>query len=346
MSVYFFNSIYQDINKIGSAKKVWLQFIFASIWLFISIFACAETGDLTLSEPAFDSQIVVKTSAKFAGAVSSVVFRGKEYIVSRNSGALLQSASSFENLGECYNPTEAGSWEDDKIPNTSVLKAAEVVGNQLRTVNNMGFWRNPDQPYKRTCGLRPGFDHIVNTVPTSGHLLYKQLTVGLTDFPNVIEYLVTYEVPIPSNYLHGAVFDPTHFTWATFEASTGYLLKEFYGALYYDPIYGVETDPGKHQGEQDQPVILFTPDKRNAMGVYSPQLPQEGLKYGYGLWRQTNNNKWNCVFHEHNVRPGKYNYQCFIVIGTVAEVEDTMRRLAKTYGHSDSPVHLKIIEKK
>lgn len=327
--------------EVGSSRRGQFRCFVGTLFVFAPTFVCASLGDFSLSEPAFDSQIVLKTSARFAGAISSVIFRGKEYIDNRGPGALLQSASSFDSLGECYNPTEAGSWMGDPTPNTSVLKAAEVTGNQLRTVTDMGFWRNPGNTYPRGCGLRPEYKQVVNTAHTSGHLLYKWLTVGLPDFPNVIEYRVAYHVPAPATFLAGAIHDSTHFETAVFEASTGYLLKEFSSAVYYDPINGTEIDAGNRRGEQSLPVILFTPDKHNAMGVYSPQLPQRGLRFGYGRFASPDINKWNCVFREKNVTPGVYEYQCLIIIGTLDEVEATMRRLGKAYTHSSSPVPLR-----
>jgi hypothetical protein len=68
------------------------------------------------------------------------------------------------------------------------------------------------------------------------------------------------------------------------------------------------------------------------MGVYSPELPQKGLKVGYGRFSFPNVNKWNCVFRKSNVKPGPYEYRCLIVLGTLKEVEDTMGRLDRTFG--------------
>jgi hypothetical protein len=125
---------------------------------------------------------------------------------------------------------------------------------------------------------------------------------------------------------------PDHFSSATFEASTGYVPKEFSGAIYYDPKQNKEIDPGDHQGEQSLPVILFTEDKHYAMGVYSPELPQKGWKVGYGRFTFPSVNKWNCVFRESNVKPGPYQYRCLIVLGTLDEVENTVQRLDNVYG--------------
>ena len=42
-------------------------------------------------------------------------------------------------------------------------------------------------------------------------------------------------------------------------------------------------------------------DDAYAIGVFSPQLPQEGI--GYGRFTFPDVNKWNCVFRELNVQP-------------------------------------------
>ncbi|ODT85456.1 MAG: hypothetical protein ABS69_00785 [Nitrosomonadales bacterium SCN 54-20] len=184
----------------------------------------------------------------------------------------------------------------------------------------MAFFLGPGQAYPKGCGSKKYLKQAVNTVETSTHILDKRLTVGLPDFPNVIEHDVIYHVP-------------DHFTSATFEASTGYVPKEFSESAYYDPKQDREIDPGSPQGEQSLPVILFTMDKRYAMGVYSPELPQKGLKLGYGHFSFPNVNKWNCVFRKGNVNPGPYEYRCMIILGTLDEVKDTMQRLDKTYGN-------------
>jgi len=273
--------------------------------------ACAANGDLSVTAPASGSQLTVKTCARFAGAVCSVVFRDKEFIDTRDNGRLLQSASSFDDYGECFNPTEGGT-ERDRFGSTSVLKGARVEENRIMTQADMAYWLRPEQDYPRGCGRRKDIKHAVNRSPVSGHVLSKEIVVGLPGFPNVIEHRVTYQVP-------------ASYASAVFEASTGYMPKEFSLALYFDPATGEEKEAGDRQGEQAHPVILATPDRRYAMGVYSPRLPQGNR--GYGRFRFPDVVKWNCVYREHDLRPGPYSYRCLIAVGTVAEVEDTLRRL-------------------
>jgi hypothetical protein len=303
---------------VTEGKKIFSCCISAFLLLWSSL-VLASPGDLSLSVPVFDSKIIIQTRSLFAGAISSLIFRGKEHIDSHDHGRLLQSASSFDGYGECFNPTEGGASPESANENVSVLKTARVEGNQLWTTVDMGFWLSPGQAYPNGCGSRQSLKQAVNTVSTSGHLLDKHVTVGLPGFPNVIEHLVTFHVP-------------KNFSSGTFEASTGYVPKEFSRALYYDPAHGAEFDAGNRQGEQAFPVILVTPDNLYAIGVYSPQLPQNGL--GYGRFSCPDVNKWNCVFREKDISSKPYNYQCLIILGTLNEVENTLRRLYvdKTYG--------------
>lgn len=273
--------------------------------------AHGTTGDLEISAPAHGSHIMLRTCAKYAGAVCSIVFRGKEHIDIHDHGRLLQSASSFDRYGECYNPTEGGA-ERDRFSSTSKLKAAHAEKNRIWTQTDMAYWLRPAREYPQGCGSRKDVKQAVNKARVSGHVLEKRISVGLPGFPNVIEHQVTYHVP-------------ASFSSAVFEASTGYMPKEFSLAMYFDPVTGAEVDPRNRQGEQARPVILATPDRQYAMGVYSPELPQH--KWGYGRFFFPDVVKWNCVFREQDVKPGPYTYRCLVVMGTVAEVQDTIRRL-------------------
>jgi hypothetical protein len=273
--------------------------------------AWSAAGDMTVAVAVRDSEIAVRTCARFAGAVCSITYRGKEHIDTRDHGRLLQSASFFDRYDECLNPTEGGA-ERDRFSSTSVLKSALAEGNRIWTVTDMAYWLRPNQDYPKGCGRRTGVKRAINSVAISGHLLEKQLVVGLPDFHNVIEHRVTYYVP-------------TAFSHGVFEASTGYMPKDFSLHLYFDPVSSAEYNPGTRQGEQAYPVILATPDRRHAMGVYSSELPQG--KHGYGRFTFPDVVKWNCVFRENEVKPGPRSYRCLVILGTVEEVQDTIRRL-------------------
>ena len=63
----------------------------------------------SISAKVYGSQLTISTSARLAGAIGSLTWNGIEFINQDDHGRELQSASSFDGLGECFNPTEAGS---------------------------------------------------------------------------------------------------------------------------------------------------------------------------------------------------------------------------------------------
>ena len=81
---------------------------------------------------------------------------------------------------------------------------------------------------------------------------------------------------------------------------------------------------------QPLPVILASADGRHAMGVWSPELPQDGV--GYGRFTFQDVEKWNCVFREKEVLAGTtYRYRCFVAVGTIDEVKRALRTAAGRY---------------
>src|SRR6185369_15112561 len=79
-----------------------------------------------------------------AGAFCSLKWQGREFIDANDHGRCLQSASSYDERGEGFNPTEAGSSADGTLPNpsTSVLLTATFTANSLSALTQMAYW-NP-----------------------------------------------------------------------------------------------------------------------------------------------------------------------------------------------------------
>ena len=86
-------------------------------------------------------------------------------------------------------------------------------------------------------------------------------------------------------------------------------------------------------GEQPHPIIFSTPDTKHAMGVWSAQQPSKGFEQaGYGRFRFKTEKvvKWNCVFREKHaawVPFGDYSYRCYVLVGSLKDVTDTMTSL-------------------
>ncbi len=289
-------------------------------------------GDGFISSQVFDSELKISTQARFAGAVSSLQYRGKEYVNIDDHGRQIQSASSYDGLGECLNPTEAGSSPDGTgMTSTSFLKGYQAIGNELKTVTQMAYWLSANQPYQVPGGCSPAKPNIKsaqNTTDISNDYLYKQVSIGYQDLPNVISYLVTFH----TNEAHDN---------ATFEALAGYMTSEFSNFWSLDVKLNNLQSLSKQSGEQHLPVILSTQDNNHAIGVYSPDLPMVTYPaYGYGRFDYSMHNtmKFNAVYRLNNVSAGDHNFKQFIIVGTLTEVQASMFALNKKF-FPDRPIN-------
>ncbi|GAB3028690.1 hypothetical protein GCM10027285_08790 [Oleiagrimonas citrea] len=275
----------------------------------------ASATDISIQQDVNGQALrIVASKDQYAGAIYSVTYRGTEYIDHYDHGRELQSASSFDGLGECFNPTEAGSSKDGTgSSSTSILISAYASGNTLQTTNNMAFWIYPGSNYVNSCG------QMWYVSPLSGHIFSKTVTIGYQGIPNLIRY--------------SASFTPAeNHNSATFEAATGYMPPSFSQFLAYNPKTRHLSVLSDGPGEQATPVILATTNGLNAMGVISPGLPQASYpNLGYGRFRFPSTTKWNCVYRATNILAGDtYTYNCFIAIGTVDEVMAAENRLVQS----------------
>lgn len=297
------------------------QFLLIPITLFG--FANADDanskGDAEIRAPFGGSQIVIRTTKRLAGAIDSLTWNGKEFINSFDHGRQLQSASNL-NLrgpmrGETFNPTEAGS-RNDGAGETSTSRLLHIIaeGNQLQSTNQMAFWLQPGQK-------SGGFD-AKNKTKLSNHLLTKRVTIGYREMPNVIQYDVTFSLPINERH-----------TYAQFEAVTGYMPWEFSEFFTVDVNTGEVTTIDDGPGEQNRPLVFATSSGSHAMGIYSAEQPSAGFRHaGYGRFRfkAARVVKWNCVFRERDsegLAAADYSYRCFVIVGNQATVQATMKKL-------------------
>jgi hypothetical protein len=289
-------------------------------WLAaFAVVAYAGGPDLSISGKVNGSRLTIRTSARTAGAIDSIVWRDKEFINAHDHGRELQSASSYDGYGECLNPTEAGSARDDVgAVSSSRLVSSHVSGRTLETTIEMAYWLAPGTPYRRSCGTHADFRQAKNETGRSSDLLIKKVRI----VKNVIEYDVTF------------VTAEDH-TSATFEVLTGYMPPEFSSFFAYDSPTRSLVPISDGPGEQNRPVALSTPDRQFAMAVWSPGLPQKAHpKNGYGRWRFMqhpqdpgwNTTKWNAVYRESPVPKGRYSYKCYVAVGTLEDVRRAVGR--------------------
>lgn len=275
------------------------------------------TGAATLRAPLADSEVVITTTPRLAGAIHSVTWRGFEFIDSLDHGRQLQSASNLD-LGtaiaaETFNPTEAGARDDGAGPtSTSRLLHLLAVGNQLQTTTQMAFWLPP--------GGTSGGVMAKNTTKLSNHLLTKRVTIGYRHLPQVLDYRVAFHLPVGEFHRH-----------AVFEAVTGYMPAAFEVFLAYDAATGQLQPLTDGPGEQSKPVVLATADRRFAMGVYSAHPKPAYGRFRFARERVT---KWNCVFrvtHQEGIPAGDYSYQCFVLLGDVPLVQAGLQELHRLH---------------
>lgn len=277
------------------------------------------TGDASIRAAVGESEIVITTTERLAGAIHSLTWNGKEFIDSRDHGRQLQSAANFDAgsrfTGETFNPTEAGSRRDGAGPrSTSRLLQLVATKNSLQTTTQMAFWLAPGE----TSGGHPA----KNTTLLSNHLLTKRVTIGFREMPHVIQYDVTFSVPIGKAH-----------TYAQFEAVTGYMPAEFSRFWTYNAATKELEELTDGPGEQARPVVFATDSGSHAMGIFSPEQPSAGYENaGYGRWRFVAEavTKWNCVFRLRDpkgVAAGEYSFRNFVIVGDLQTVVDALNKL-------------------
>jgi hypothetical protein len=289
---------------LSSAVLIW----FALGWVAYHT-VLHRTEVWSISDTYRGDPVTVRASDQFAGAIFSVTWRGVEFIDAFDHGRQLQSAAQFNGLRECYNPTEAGANADGGGRwSSSRLMSVAAKENQLETRTRMAFWLAPGEA-SPSC---PGGAR--NTAALSDHAIAKTVTIS----KNVIANDVTFHVP-------------RSYERADFEAVTAYLPAQFDTFWSYDPKADVIKPLSTARGSQATPLVISTKDRRFALGVYSPSLPQQTHPHsGYGWQRfQTENvSKWSCVYRLRNVQAGQYAFRCYAIVGSLDDVVATIRVLA------------------
>lgn len=269
--------------------------------LYTILIACllsvtANAQDVTLSSSSGNNTLSLKTCTHDAGAICSLIYNGKQFLNDYDHGRQLQSASSFDGLGEYFNPTEAGSFHDGLNPSASsskIITLSKIGENNLIGHTQMAYW------YK------------VNGVALSKHRLLKLVTVGFEGRFNVIEYTTIFQLPP----------DEVH-TSATFEVLTAYLHNSFNSLYVVDNNNVVQWLSATPVGEQNLPIMAATSDNLYAIGFFSPGTPQPAYpQAGYGRWKFPDTTKINNVYRIANPI-GDYTFKTYVVVGNYQTVKD------------------------
>jgi hypothetical protein len=246
--------------------------------------------------PAFDaSPVQVCAYVRHAGAVGSLKWKGIEFINRSDHGRELQSAVSYDGLGEADNPTEAGSQDDGGQPiSSSLFFGIKSAGANLATKARMAFWK----PFRG------------QTISTT--FLAKDVTVGWQGFPNVVKY----DVSIRVGEAHSRI---------GFEALTGYMPPSFdqfytYRAKHLTPLASPSGDLA--MAHQPLPIIVVDRKRGVAMGIWSAQPPRF---YASGVFTSQRVAKWSVFFDETPApAPATYAHEILLAVGKLTDVERAM----------------------
>lgn len=317
-------------------KSLNLGFIFFAFHILETApgaWAIGVSGDGTISGALDGSPIVVKTSTRFAGAIYSLTWKGVQFINDSDHGRELQSASSFEGFGECYNPTEAGSARDGVgAASSSLLLQFQASGNQLSSLSQMAFWEYPGSTYtaSKACGSDASLHTVQNTTVLSQDSLAKQVTIGFHGIPNVIEDLVTFHEVL------------SH-TNSSFQSLVAVMPSAFSKHYAFNPSNGalVLSPNGVTEGVGNTPSVIYANGSGSAaMGIYSPDVgnPAEigGFDSSYFVEHTMDGiNSWYPLINFATTSPGDYRFRHYLAVGSLAEVQQA---LTQVYGVFHVPV--------
>lgn len=262
--------------------------------------------------------ITIMADAGWGGSIISAQYYGYELVDMFDHGREIQSALSFDDLGECYNPTEAGRYGDISGSQSEVLDMS-VKNNVLHTITDAAFWLPPGMTYfGQRCGTAvPYLYEAQNHTDVGGYLIEKTVQF---DGPNSLRFDLSYTVP---NFHEKGTFE-----------FTGYLQEPYQFFYTFNPATGVMADLKAGEtvdiGEQPLPVILT--NHTVAMGVYAKPDNKGGP--GFGRWKfySSRVNKWNVVWRERKIQPGTIiNRTAWVCIGTE---RDVMQCLTNAYRKS------------
>lgn len=280
----------------------------------------APDANVSISATWKGSPIVIETSGRLAGGISSLKWKGVELL--NNPPQYLRGIGAnviLDDQGLCYNPNDGGARADYFKPtSTSKLLSLQASGNVLESSKQMAFYLAPGQSDRR-CGK------VLNTTALSDYRIERRVTIGPYSVPNAIEFNSTFLMPEEKNegyftplVVHGAA-----------------IFTRFYT---YDPASCAREELAvqpRTQRHTRLPVIAATSDKQLALGIYSPKIPKKRNRtdgnsgYTIGNFSGTKEpaTKLNCAFAVAPIQRTSYLLPCYLVIGTLADVTEGMDKL-------------------
>lgn len=264
--------------------------------------ALAKERPLTLTRALPGGELTLSGAPKFAGAVSSLKYRGMEYVDAADHGRLFQTAIHFDGLGECLNPTQGGS-SSDKRRSTSRLLHALTTADVYAVSTRMAYW------------LRPG---QICTLPERGRVQTANITRRSEVTVDVAHGFGGLPAPAAASSLIRFTSPNLHET-AVVEALTIYTPAVFNTFHRYEAGAFTRAEAA---AEQPAPYALATGDGAHAVALFSPR----GLEPArFGAFTYGGVGKLNAVFRPAGrFIPGAHTFRLAWTVGTLDEVAATI----------------------
>ncbi len=310
-------------------------FTFLAVMLLVALAESAERSSYQATWHVTNGTISVTASARDAGAVSSLVYDGMEFINDMDHGRQMQVAWFYDDLDEAYNPTESGAESDGRGPtSTSRLVSVKVDGKTLQTQSHPAFWRDLSVPKK----------HRKNTTLVTKDLLSKKLTLGYNNDPHIIVFDTTITIspeltgpPVKTLRIEA----PTLYSNSTLSRHSQYDLAS--GEFRELPAHGTMKDQMneviRHVTRHDLIPILSTPDGRHAIALYAPHPEVFWAYYTHDVPSDDPANACGKItaFFKHAVEPGRsYSYRTFIIVGDLAIIKASVSNVRSQTNDTNS----------
>ena len=281
----------------------------------------ANPADYRISNAALSIGI----SKRDAGAVSSIIYNGHEFVNDYDHGRQMQVAWVYNEEGDIYNPTEAGSAEDYTKPtSTSKLLSVNIEGNKIITENHPAYWWGPGK------GL--------NAKTVTKDTLKKTITIGYRGDPQVIVFdtviTVSPELTGPPITKIRVVSPALYTSWAMTEH---YQFDLRDGTMEKIPVPAGSDmaksrfiDRMRFNKERKRIPILSSLDERYAIGLYTPQSENFWVYSSYNFPRTPPANACNkvtCRFLHFAETGRTYTYRTFVIVGNLESVKNSARKL-------------------
>lgn len=291
-------------------------------YILILLFLCGcSNSPQSLTTTLNNGTVSISVDSRMANAISSVIWNNREYLNISDNGRGMQSTIRTQEAGECYNPTEAGSVDDNGI-STSIILLTDVENSVLTTSTQMAYWLHPTDPITANCNVT---HQVLNTTVDSNEIINKTIQLNAFGMTNVIS--LEKDMYIGDNAFQNI---------SGVEINTAYLASEFHVFYLYDisthtitPLNtSLNTTPVNINGNVG---IVSTEDGRWAMGEYYKGNVQTVITTSIMLNGYDDGNTLVNILDV--VTYGQYqtgwqNWQLYLVFGTLNDVKNTLDIIA------------------